>query len=70
MYKGTDGEEIVYIITQGIAQHTGRQTGTTALPELLFSLYLLLSSYSYFAFAFAFMPPPLCNTKHNNLFFS
>lgn len=50
------------MITQGMAQQTGRQTGTTALPELSFDFILLLASYSYFDFALYF-PPPLWNNQ-------
>lgn len=42
-----------YIITQGMAQQSGRQTGTTAAPDLLELFDLLSASYSYFPLAFA-----------------
>lgn len=36
----------VHIIEQGIAQHSGKQTGTTAAPDLLVLFDLLPDSYS------------------------
>lgn len=37
---------IVHIIEHGIAQHSGKQTGTTAAPDLLELFDLLPDSYS------------------------
>lgn len=47
---------INYIITHGIAQHKGKQTGTTAAPDLLELFDLLSASYSYLPLAFAYPP--------------
>lgn len=43
----------VYIIEHGIAQQSGRHTGTTAAPDLLELFDLLAASYSYLPLAFA-----------------
>lgn len=42
-----------YIIVHGMAQHNGKQTGTTAAPDLLDFFDLLSASYSYLPLPFA-----------------
>lgn len=43
----------IYMIEHGIAQHSGRHTGTTAAPDLLELFDLLAASYSYLPLALA-----------------
>jgi len=43
-------------MTQGNAQHNGKQTGTTVPPLLLLLLLLLEASYSYFSLPFCHPP--------------
>lgn len=58
---------IIYIITHGKAQQSGKQTGTTALPLLDFDLLLPDASYSYFALAFCH--PPYNKKSADNLLY-
>lgn len=51
--KSNGRERKDYIITHGMAQQSGKQTGTTAAPDLLELFDLLSASYSYFPLAFA-----------------
>lgn len=50
---------IVYMMEHGIAQHSGKQTGTTAAPDLLALFDLLSASYSYLPLPLAW--PPFTN---------
>lgn len=47
---------LLYIIVHGIAQHNGKQTGTTAAPDLLELFDLLSASYSYLPLPLAHPP--------------
>lgn len=47
---------LLYIIVHGMAQHNGKQTGTTAAPDLLELFDLLSASYSYLPLPLA-QPP-------------
>lgn len=45
-----------YMMLQGMAQHRGKQTGTTAAPDLDVVLDLLSASYMYLPLALAYSP--------------
>lgn len=44
------------MMLQGMAQHSGKHTGTTAAPDLEVVLDLLSASYMYFPLALAYSP--------------